>query len=67
MLGVVLANKFDAKVIDYKCEGYWAPHVLPQPFYELALVVAGLSNSFCEQVVGYLACNWNSIRSTDNF
>ena len=30
-------------------------------------MVADLSNSFCEKVVGYFACNLNSIHSTDMF
>ena len=48
MLGVALAYKFDAEIIDYKGEGDWAPHVLPQSCCELAWVVAGSGDAFRE-------------------
>ena len=61
MVSVFVADKLDSEVINYKCEGDGSPHMPPEPWRELARVVSGDAHAFYDQVIGYPACDRDSI------
>ena len=63
MIGVFVSNKFDAKVINYKCEHNWLPYMSPEPWHELVGMVLVSAHVLHKQVIGDSICNRNSIHS----
>ena len=48
VIGMLIAYKFDAKVLNHKSEGDWEPHVPVEAWHEVALMVACFLEAFLE-------------------
>jgi hypothetical protein len=61
------AGCFDAKIVDDKAEGDVTPHVMPQTWHVLTLIVASDGKAFFEEFVCKDAGLWEPIHTLANF
>ena len=64
---MLLANIFNAEVINDKDELNGTPFMAPETRGGGSLIIAGFVQAFAEQVVGKLAGLWQTISAADNF
>ncbi len=63
MVGVLLPNVPDAKVVNTKCEQERPPVMLPKARCDIALMVAVLVEAFFKEILCKDACLWETIHA----